>query len=174
MMRALTDDERRGLARVCAVLCTTSLLLMPLASSGSAGIDADQVIVARQAVRDAVLHSLRPEPEPILLRDPFVVPAGEFMPAHDAAEPATAGIPVGMHVTAGTPIASARSRTAFSTRVRAIILGDHPRALVEIGGIPRVVAPGDRIANALVVRVDALGVKLSNGVDLKLEAERVP
>lgn len=45
--------------------------------------------------------------------------------------------------------------------VEAIANGPHPRALVDVGGTPVVVAPGDRIAGRIVESIDPAGIVVS-------------
>ncbi|HEV2262208.1 MAG TPA: hypothetical protein VGR69_07990 [Candidatus Rubrimentiphilum sp.] len=54
--------------------------------------------------------------------------------------------------------------------VRAVLVGAMPRALVEIGGLTRIVQTGQNIDTMRIARIGKRGLWLSNGVFLPLES----
>ncbi len=113
------------------------------------------------------------------VRDPFVpLPTNEARPVRTARPMTPApsyapipGIPIlPSNLGAGSPRNPAADRAGVATSdapiVQAVAVGEHRFALVQSGSTIRMVAPGDRIGDATIVRVDALGVVLSTGVRL--------
>lgn len=148
-MRPLRDDRRRGLLAISAILCTTAMLLVPLAARSSFDL------AAQPAAAGIPLHLAAPPPwksRPIvLLRDPFVAEA--------TAKPATGA-------------AAAHLTTSDGIRVSGVALGPNARALVEIGGSVRMLGIGDSIAGSSIVSIDASGVRLQSGAFFRLEEVR--
>lgn len=64
--------------------------------------------------------------------------------------------------------AQIRVAPADAVVVRAIVTGTDPRALVESGGVSRIITSGGLLLGARVLRIDAAGIHLSNGVTLSL------
>ena len=55
--------------------------------------------------------------------------------------------------------------------VRAIVLGVKPRALIEIGGLTRIVHAGQEIGRTRIAQIGKRGIWLSSGAFVPLESE---
>jgi hypothetical protein len=177
MLPALYDEDRRALARLATMLVAGSLCVLPLTAQTSP-------IAGAAVIRDIAQDpNLMPPtrltfPAYEIRRDPFV-PQGAIrakldnaasMGAEQSSEigvvlPANAGalpsaIPAPLPATSG-----------IGPVVRAIILGDPPRALVEVAGSVRVLGIGDRLGELTVVAITPGRVSLSDGSALILDGE---
>lgn len=137
------DERRRAvLLRAAGALCTVTALLAPLAGRTTvtdmrepAGPRGLLPLPAQRTQALAPYH---------ILRDPFA--GGE--PSAGALAPAAVQL-----------TASVQS----AVLVRAVVLGEHARALVEEGGTARIVAVGERIDGLVVERITQRGVFVSGG-----------
>ncbi|MGB6986449.1 MAG: hypothetical protein WBD74_10795 [Candidatus Aquilonibacter sp.] len=179
MLPALYDEDRRALARLATMLVAGSLCVLPLTTqsspiAGAAGI--------RDFTRDTNLFPPAPLTFPAyqISRDPFEPQAAmraklEYAASMNSPEesseigvvlPANAGALQG-----GVP-ASLPETSGIGGVVRAIVLGDPPRALVEFGGAIRVLGIGDRLGALTVIGITEGRVSLSDGSALILAGER--
>lgn len=179
MLPALYDDDRRALARLATMLVACALCVLPLTTqsstvAGAAGVrdiskDPNLIVPARLTF-----------PAYEVSRDPFV-PEGSMRTK-------LGGVGVPTNVRQGSDIgivlppnagasqggvpASAQMGPTIGPVVRAIVLGDPPRALVEAGGTVRVLGVGDRLGDLTVVGITAGRVTLSDGSALILDSAR--
>jgi hypothetical protein len=147
MLPALYDDQRPMLVRIAAMLMIGgALTILPLTSQ-NAHVASASSLQALPDTRDPQALQPLTFPTYAITRDPFVpLRIGEAAPLGDAQ--------------GATPAAVAN--------VRAIVLGNPARALVEAGGTVRVVGIGDRIGSAQVLQIDANALTLSDGTLLPL------
>jgi hypothetical protein len=142
MLKPLRTNRRRTLLRFSLCAAAGALLLTPLAlppaEPAQAGAPATHGTQAPVPVDS-------PEPKLVIARDPFV------------------------------PDAAVQSADAASTDggdggivVEAIALGDSPRALVQAGGVSRIVRPGDTIGDSTIRAIDRRGLILDGGETLPL------
>jgi hypothetical protein len=151
----------RALCAAGALICYAAAAI--LAPSG-----------ARSQVAPAGLASAAPE----LANDAPIEPV---QPARDAFAPRVA-------VAADMPALNARRlpsppalaarlpplqtvRTDDGARVTAIVTGQTPSAIVDVGGVPQAVGIGDRVAGARITAIDATAIELDNGTHLQLAPE---
>lgn len=178
MLPALHDDDRRALARLATMLVACALCILPLTTQSS-------TVAGATGVRDVSMDSNLIVPAHLTFpayevgRDPFVPEAavrakfnGGVLPMGDGQSsgigivlPPNAGASQG-----GVPPAILPGST-MGPVVRAIVLGDPPRALVEAGGTVRVLGIGDRLGDLTVVGIAAGRVTLSDGAALILGGE---
>lgn len=145
MLPALGDTQRKPLLRVALVACAVSLGLMPVAVRSNRELPEERAIAALAAAslpESATLNDV------VVSRDPFSPDLALTSPASVSQRAATGGPPVAV--------------------VRALVIGMSPRAIVEVDGGSRVIAPGDKLGRMKVTDIDAAGVHLSNGTVLKL------
>ncbi len=134
-------------------------------------------ILAALGVLLAAVCLSRPAPAarlrvPLLLRDPFLAPAGAARPIAYRKGEAVDGFPnmvLPPNAGAGPPPFDPLPATAT---VRAVVLGSESRALVTVGAEANIVGVGDRLDGATITRITPVGVVLSNGSTLGLEGER--
>ena len=139
MFSRLDDTARRTLYRCSAILCASSLMLLPLSALSSiepAGSSSRTV-----PFRLPSLERASPQRAIAVVRDPFV-------PAVSDSDGAAS--------TAGTEI------------VRGLLLGERPQAVLEEGGHDRLVGIGSEVAGVAVVAITQSGVVLENGTVLHL------
>jgi hypothetical protein len=152
MIPGLFDDERRSLARVAAMLACGAACVLPLTAQTSMEAGAAGAQPAVRATLPRVPGKLDFPPFS-LKRDPFVPdPSDVVATAADAGDAEPEGL--------------ARSG---GTIVRAVVVGENARALVEIDGAVSVVGIGDKIGNATVERITTSGIALSDGTQLGLQ-----
>lgn len=151
VLRPLTEPARRRIFGAAAMLCAVPVLLAPLAGRSSFELREEREAFQR---RFAVPHvSANVLPAPVIARDPFVPQASETET---------------VHVAAGTLM-----KAAHAVVVRAIVSGPSPRALIEEEGRVRIVAAGDMVRGARVMRIGESAILLSDHAILTLE-ERMP
>ncbi|HUA09827.1 MAG TPA: hypothetical protein VMA98_11220 [Candidatus Acidoferrales bacterium] len=148
MLPGLLDGERRALARLATMLVAGALCVLPMTTQGSS-IAGASAVAARARAQSFAGPSPLAFPAYTVDRDPFV-------PADPQVEDAPAEAPSG---TASAPV------------LRAVIVGDPPRALVEVDGNVHVVGIGDRAGALTVVAIDADGIALSDGSRLTISQE---
>jgi len=153
VLPALYDSERRVLARFAAMLVLGACAVLPLTGqstmiAGAAGTQSPLGPRTRLA-----LPSQMAFPDYSIARDPFV-PDRRFQADVSVVLPPNAG------AMANAPI------------VRAVVVGDAARALVEINGAVRVVAVGDKIGYLTVVQITSSSVFLSDGSRLPLDRQQ--
>lgn len=187
MLPALDADTRRVLTLWSVFLCGGSLMLAPLSAHSSNDTNATQESVFRQLdMPDLTLqNNLK---HVTLLRDPF---AADIVATPDpTADPASmaahaAGSSVGTEVMRGTPLSVPLppNRGAFgmlpvpsaaTADVRAVIIGEHPQALVADGTDMRIVGIGDRVDGHLVSAISSDGLRLDDGSMRRLSEEHQP
>ena len=141
MLPALHDNQRSTLVRASLMLCIGALCTLPFAqASSSRGSLRQSAELAHSPGLDLPGDSQQP---PLLIgRDPF-----------EASRSA---------------VAASAAAAMSQAIVRAVVLGERPRALVEIGGTTSMFEAGDRLAGSSIVVIDASGVLLANGVSLGL------
>ncbi len=150
MIRRLYDDQRRVLARLAAMMTCGAALVLPLTAQTSSVAGAEGASAPANGRFALMAPSTLTFPAYSVTRDPFVpgiahaiVPDG----ARAGGDTAQIGLPV----------------------VRGIVVGNPERALVEIGGVVRVVGVGDRVGDETIVQISSSGVVLSDGTQLRLQ-----
>ncbi len=179
MLPALHDDDRRALARLATMLIIGALSVLPVTTQSSSVAGAAGV---RDVTNDANLmvpaHLTFPAYE--ISRDPFV-PAGPMRTKLDGNATAMSvgqggDIGVVLPPNAGASQSGARpgvpTGMTMGSILRAIVLGDPPRALVEAGGAVRVVGVGDHLGELKIVGITPGHVALSDGSSLILDGAR--
>jgi hypothetical protein len=150
MLPALYDDDRRTLARLASMLIAGGLCILPLTTQTSPIAGAAGVHDTTDAAGLVPLARLT-FPGYEINRDPFV-PQGASGTTADAGE---------MQMSSG--------QSNDTKVVRAIVLGDPPRALIETGGTVRVLGIGDRLGALTVSGISSGRVTLSDGSSLILD-----
>jgi hypothetical protein len=142
MLPELYDDQRASLLRASMMLCSISVLVLPLSATYSYAASARESGAGHRYVATFAPES--PSfPPLIVVRDPFVPN------------------PIQTTLANGSPAI-----------VRAVITGQAPRALIESNGATRVVGIGDRIGALHITAIDAGGVTLENGAKLAVPENR--
>jgi len=143
MLPGLFDAQRRALARLATMLVAGALCVLPLTTQGSSIAGASD---AAPSVREENLvePSRLTFPAYTIDRDPFVPMDPRVDAVDQDPEPSNGA-------------------AAEAPLLRAVIVGDPPRALIELGGVVHVTGAGDRIGKLTVVGIDADGVTLSDG-----------
>jgi hypothetical protein len=141
MLPGLYDDDRRTLLRLGTMLILGGVAVLPLTTQGSSVAGAAGAPPQAENVTLAIPARLT-FPGFSVNRDPFV-------PNHAVREKRE-GAP------AAAPV------------IRAVVLGNPARALVEEDGTVRVLAVGDRIGDLRVTAITAGGVTLSDGTHVPL------
>jgi hypothetical protein len=173
MLPALYDDDRRALMRLASMLVAGALCILPLTTqtspiAGAAGVHT--VTDISELVPPARLTF----PGYAISRDPFV-PDRAIGPTLDTGGTTMSVglsgdigvvLPPNAGATQGGP---ASTPSGLGPIVRAIVLGEPPRALVEAGGTVRVLGVGDRLGALTVVGITAGRVTLSDGSSLILD-----
>lgn len=165
-MHPLEDRRRRALLSASALLCTSCLLLLPIAARSSRAVFSERSGAGRDLAA-LQLRAAAPVTVPHLRRDPFAADRGAS--ATDSAQMAPSPI-VGMRVVQGESTGYAVP-AAGGTILRAIVRGSGgARALVESSGRATIVSAGDTLGDSRIVRIDADGVRLANGTQLRVES----
>jgi hypothetical protein len=146
MLKPLRTNRRRTLLRYSCFAAAGALLLTPLAlppaEPAQAGTTAAHAPQASEPVES-------PEPKLVIARDPFVPDAGVQSADAVTADGGDGGIVV-----------------------EAIALGDSPRALVQSGGVSRIVRPGDIVGGSTIRAIDRRGLILDGGETFPLAVPR--
>ena len=145
MFKPLRTNRRRALLRYSLFATAGALLLTPLALPPAEPAQAGAT-AAHGALAPQPMES--PEPKLVIARDPFV-PDAVVQSADTASTDGGGGIVV-----------------------EAIALGDSPRALVQTGGVSRIVRPGDTVGDSTIRAIDRRGVVLDGGETLPLAVPR--
>ncbi len=143
-MLALGNHERRMLLRFGTMLALGGCAILPFTFSPSTVVANAQSIGESGAVRAPRVPGRLVFPEIAIERDPFTPTV--------AMQNANAGEP-------GAPT------------IRAIVLGEAPRALVDVGSGVQMLGIGDKLGADTIVEIDAKGVQLSGGARLALPAQ---
>jgi hypothetical protein len=161
MLPALYDEDRRALARLATMLATGALCILPLTTQSSPVAGAAGIRDVSNGARLVVPARLT-FPAYEVNRDPFV-PDATMRSKLDVALPPTAAALQG-----GIPVAIPAG-SSIGPVLRAVVLGDPPRALVEAGGMVRVLGVGDRLGDRAIVGITAGRVTFSDGSALILD-----
>ncbi|HTZ55230.1 MAG TPA: hypothetical protein VMB20_09185 [Candidatus Acidoferrum sp.] len=175
MLPALHDDERRALARLATMLIAGALCVLPLTAQNSPSAGA-------AGVHDitSVPNLVPPErltfPAYEINRDPFVPQGAMRVKLEGSTVPMSVGpsddigvvLPPNAGASQGGAPPSIPGGLVVGPVVRAIVLGDPPRALVEAGGTVRVLGVGDRLGALTVAGIVPGRVILSDGSALML------
>jgi hypothetical protein len=158
MLPGLYDTDRRSLKRFAIMLIAGGVAVLPLTTQSSS------IAGAAAAPGDTYDAGLaRPTrltfPGFSLSRDPFV----PTQAIREKLEAGSGAAPTGLAPYAPAPVAPI---------VRAIVVGDPPRALVEEDGTVRVLALGDRIGTLRITAITTEGLTLSDGSHLLLAIPR--
>jgi hypothetical protein len=105
-----------------------------------------------------------------LTRDPFLAPPSLRLDA--APTEAIAGIGPGFILPPNLAASADGGPTVvpIGVSLRAVVVGNIPKALVQIGTRTLLVGIGSRVAGSIVVEIDAKSVRLSDGTRLVLGA----
>jgi hypothetical protein len=153
MLPGLYDDERRSLKRLATMLILGAAAVLPLTTQSSSVAGAADVHTQSLGA-GLVLPARLTFPGFSVSRDPFV-------PAQAVREKL-----------AGTAMPTSAGPGSGTVIVRAIVLGDPARALVEESGTVQIIAVGDRIGELRVIAITAAGITLSDGSHLMLAVQR--
>ncbi|MGD0969381.1 MAG: hypothetical protein ABR949_13970 [Candidatus Aquilonibacter sp.] len=153
MLPGLYDDERRTLMRLASMLILGGVAVLPLTTQGSSVAGAAGTTLQTETLRLPIPTRLT-FPGFSASRDPFV-PDEEVREKLDAA----------IHIPSASLQTSAQGATPV---IRAVVLGNPARALVEEDGTVRVLAVGDRIGDLRVTAIAAGGITLSDGTHMPL------
>lgn len=174
MLPALFDDERRSLGRLASMLIIGAIGILPLTTqSSSVAGAADER--AQSYKSGLALPPRLTFPEYSISRDPFVPEQPTRAKLEGSALRVGQGSEIGVVLppNAGAlqngPIPPLIGASPSAPIVRAVILGNPPRALVEDGGTVRVLGIGDRIGELAVAGITADGITLSDGSRLTLD-----
>lgn len=171
-MIALYDDERRTLIQTGVLLICGACAVLPFTiSPASVSAQAQEAPNALYLAAPVVPGRLR-FPDVSVNRDPFIPDqTGQSSLAVPLdASSSDGGIGIVLPPNPGASGDSIPSSAPTGIAVRAIVLGDQSRALIDIGSSVRVVGIGDLIGSATVRAIDAHRVILSNGMKLTLAA----
>lgn len=156
-MFALGPSSRRIVTAAALFALVGAVATMPLEVRSAAG----EVVAAAPRVLP------RPAPTAFVAvaprRDPFVGGTAAAPRSAAAAGPAVAAKLPPMPVLPALPVVPA---IIAAPRVTAIVTGARPSALVEEGGLARVVAVGDVLSGDRIVAIDTDGVHLARGTML--------
>lgn len=163
-MYELYDDQREFLLRlsvtiVCAAAAVLPLTVPPTTVVARARAGAPQMPASRQSLPERVAP-----PVIVVHKDPFVPQGGgQIVASHDAASSDDIGIVL-------PPNAGAHGLLGSDgmARVRGVVLGDSPEALIDFGSGAKVLGLGDVVGSDAITRIDALGVVLKSGVRLNI------
>jgi len=165
MLPPLYDEQRKSLSRLAAMLVLGSGAILPVVAHESFVARADVAAVNVGVVPLAVPGPLI-FPGYSLRRDPFTP---------DAADTGAEREPVGSLSRSAfdlvlPPNAGADgSEPHGAVAVRAIVIGAHAKALIDIDGNVNVLGVGDRVAGARIASVSAAGIRLDDGTLLPLQ-----
>jgi hypothetical protein len=176
MFPALYDDHRRALARLSAMLVIGAAAVLPMTSQSSS-------IASAQTATVAGIGELPTVPGPLtfpsftLKRDPFRV---DHIADGAAGTPSVRGtmisgqaseigvvLPPNLGAGEGTPTVDPPA-PAGTVVVRAIVVGDSARALVDVGGAVGVLGVGDAIGDQKIRAITSSGITLSDGTTIPL------
>jgi hypothetical protein len=160
MLPALYDDDRRSLARLASMLIIGAIGVLPLTTQSSSVAGAADVR-ARNDQTDLALPPRLTFPAYSVSRDPFVPEQSIRAKLDGSVLRVGQGSSIGVVLPPGT--------LSSASIVRAIVLGNPARALVEDGSSVRVLGIGDRIGELVVVAITADGITLSDGTRLMLD-----
>jgi hypothetical protein len=173
MLPALYDADRRSVRRLATMLIVGSVAVLPLTTQSTSVAGAADVRAERDETGVVVPVKLT-FPAYSVGRDPFV-PEDSIRAklARDALSVAqTSGIGIVLPPNAGAmqsgPIPAMSNALPISPVVRAVVLGNPARALVEEGGSVRVLGIGDRVGGSTVEAITADGITLSDGTRLTI------
>lgn len=165
-MHPLEDSRRRALLSASALLCTSCLLLLPIAARSSRAVFSERTGAGRELAA-LQLRAADRVAVPHLRRDPFAADRGAS--TTDSVQTAAGAPIVGMRVVQGESMGYTVP-AAGGTILRAIVRGSGgARALVESSGRAAIVSAGDTLGNTRIVRIDADGVRLADGTQLRVE-----
>ena len=150
----LNGKQRRLYARCALSTCALALALLPLTSRVESRGDGLGARGARAFALPDVPGALT-FPQALVRHDPFAERSGDAFAADDDDAPDFV-LP---------PNAAADAVPV----VRAIVMGNNPRALVDIGGRTVIVRAGGLLGETKIVRIDADGVLLENGNRIVLD-----
>ena len=166
MLPALYDDQRELLLRLAVMVVLGSLCVLPMTVPESGTVRAEVSAGASVAPEPKVPIDL-PVRSVALRRDPFMpvgtAAVGTLQASGDDGTPADIVLPPNAGAN-GIP-SDARGGVAVPL-VRAVVLGPHPRALIDLAGSVSVYGVGDRLGSSAISRIDAAGVELASGVRL--------
>jgi hypothetical protein len=162
MFPEIDDDQRRTVARLAMMIGCGAIAVFPLTAQNSlvAGAASESIRIERSRISAPDRLSF---PAFEIVRDPFV-PAGRAFQRTAGSEPSIVLPP---NAGAMGPV-SAQGDVV----VRAIVVGDPARALIESGGSIRVLGIGDRLGDLRVREITSAGVVMSDGSHLLFEGEQ--
>ena len=162
MFPAIHDDRRRTIARLAMMLGCGAVGVLPLTAQSSliAGAASEPIPIERSSINvpDRLIF-----PAFEIARDPFV-PDHRAFQGTAGSEPSIV-LPPNAGATGPLP-------TQADAVVRAIVVGDPARALIESGGSIRVLGVGDRLGELRVVQITSSGVVMSDGSHLLFEGDQ--
>ncbi len=155
----IADRARRRLLTYAVMICTASILLTPVAARSSFELAVERTAFNQRFSIPRIPGKWSSQPVPIS-HDPFV-------PDEFSAASRSGGV-VGMHVVQGQ---ATGFTVASVSKIRAIVTGSSPHALVDENGKAEVVSLGDVIDGSPIILISPTEVVLKNGRVLDLVQE---
>lgn len=170
MLPALYDDQRREIKRVAMSLMFSAAAILPMAAHGSSVAMAQDSPFTPQLRLPEVPGRLT-FPQVVVKRDPFRSPEQvreglAFGEASSSERDPSQSIGIVLPPNSGADGMLPAGPQALA--VRAIIVGNDARALIDTGASVRVFRIGDMVGSAKVVAITAAGVRLADGTMLPL------
>lgn len=187
MLPALDADARRALIMWSVFLCGGSLMLAPLSAHSSNDTNANQEGVFRELDMPELTTQSVSKPLTVL-RDPFAAdiiatpdPSGVLPTAFEPAQTSVVGSEVTRGSSLSVPLPPNRGAIGLlpapagaTADVRAVIVGEHPQALVAQGTDMRIVGIGDTVDGHRVAAISSDGIRLDDGSLRRLSEEHQP
>jgi hypothetical protein len=166
MLQPVEKRLRRAVMRASLAVTVCGLLSAPLA-----GFTSGYVPGHKHSVASKPSNVRREDPWDYravnIVRDPFLNEAAFFGSMTSGPTSARSGL-IGMKVVQGQPISPAGLTPAV---VRAIALGREPKAVIDMDGSTRIVAPGDLINGIRVESILSDRVVLRGGTSLRFSSK---
>ena len=157
MIRPLTGGQRRAAARCSLALCSVSLALLPVAMPPLSAAETAPGLEAQPPALPALPPALT-YPSVAVDHNPFTRNVAPIAADDDA-------LPPGFVLPPNAGILA-------PPRVRGLVAGGTPKALVEVDGHAAIVGIGTKLQGVAIVAIDARGILLENGERLTLEGSR--
>ncbi len=143
MRKPIPTNRRRSIVRAALAASGTAIALLPLATPWTLQAHAGDPAPVRKPPSAAPLPELA-YPAAVVVRDPF----------------------------AGAPGPGSETAAVAAPRVGALVLGAHPRALIENGERAELVGVGSAVGSAVVTAITSAGVLLDDGTTIPFGPER--
>lgn len=159
MLREIERKARASMTGACAAGAVAMALLAPLAARPSGWTTVPGLRSESPTVVNSPGSPWTEKPV-VISRDPFLAPAAELRLAPDGnSARQVARSQAVQRRSVGPPLA-----------VRAIAVGENSRALVDVGGVTRLVGVGDSIGSLRVISIRIDRIQLSDGSTALLDS----